>query len=307
MDINAYRYFVALEQYKTISATARKLFLTQPALTNYIKRMEQELGAPLIERGVYPVQFTKYGKIFLKYAKEIAASDQKMHDCLEAALQDTGDTIRISFTAAGMQALSQYLPRLERKIPHIKFEMQEGTAAACEERLLDGQADLIFSTAPLTSEKLESINLQKIPMVLLMAEQYPVLRNYDMRDNSLENPVPLDPADLNGRPFLMTQPQHGLHRATQLFFKENQITPGSIVPMESISACYRLAAIGGGILLLPVTSIRRLAKEEQTPVFCTLKNRELFRYVVMARNTETAHSEFADQVWNTIIKMLPRS
>lgn len=44
MDINAFRYFVALDKYKTISKTARKLFITQPALTNYIKRMEECCG-----------------------------------------------------------------------------------------------------------------------------------------------------------------------------------------------------------------------------------------------------------------------
>lgn len=52
MDINAFRYFVALDKYKTISKTARKLFITQPALTNYIKRMGgtgSYIGGPYYE------------------------------------------------------------------------------------------------------------------------------------------------------------------------------------------------------------------------------------------------------------------
>ena len=81
MDINGYRYFVALEKYKTVSATARKLFMTQPALTNYIKRMGQELGVPLIQRGTTPVAFTKYGQIFLKYAKVIAENEGRFGQC----------------------------------------------------------------------------------------------------------------------------------------------------------------------------------------------------------------------------------
>lgn len=303
MDINAYRYFVALEKYKTISATARKLFLTQPALTNYIKRMEQELGVPLIDRSVYPVQFTEYGTIFLKYAREINALDQKLHDSIEAALHNTGDTIRISFTAAGMSALTKYLRQLEKEIPHIKFELLEGNATVCEERLLDNQADLIFSTSPVTSGKLEYENLQKIPMLLVMSEKYPLLKNYDIQNNSLEHLLPLDARDLNGQTFLLTQPQQGLHRATQMFFKENQITPGMILQLESISSCYQLATAGGGILLLPVTSIRRIAHKELNPVFCTLQDKELFRYTIMARNAEASHSPLADYVWNTIIKI----
>lgn len=303
MDINAYRYFVALEKYKTISATARHLFLTQPALTNYIKRMEQELGVPLINRDVYPIQFTEYGAIFLQYAKEITVLDQKLHDALEAALQSTEDTVRISFTASGMFTLAKYLKDLEKEIPRVKFEMLEGNATVCEERLLDKNVDLIFSTSPILSEKLEYVNLDKIPLILVLSEKHPLLRRYDISDNSLERLVPLEPKDLNGQTFVLTQPQQGLHRATQMFFRENQIIPGSIVQLESISACYQLATAGGGIMLLPVSSVRRRNYEEFKPVFCTLKDKELFRYGVMARNAEVNHSELANHVWNMIIKM----
>lgn len=98
MDINAFRYFVALDKYKTISKTARKLFITQPALTNYIKRMEEELGVTLVDRTTKPLQFTAYGTIFLKYAEHIVALDDELHVKLESAMDSEEQMIKIAAT-----------------------------------------------------------------------------------------------------------------------------------------------------------------------------------------------------------------
>lgn len=130
MDINAFRYFVALDKYKTISKTARKLFITQPALTNYIKRMEEELGVTLVDRTTKPLQFTAYGTIFLKYAEHIVALDDELHVKLESAMDSEEQMIKIAATTGGLSIFCQYLPKVSRQYPKLTIELME-TGISC--------------------------------------------------------------------------------------------------------------------------------------------------------------------------------
>ena len=68
MDTDSFKYVIAIAEEKSISAAARKLYITQPALTKHINKLEKRLGTELFERNSSPVTITAAGEIFLEYA-----------------------------------------------------------------------------------------------------------------------------------------------------------------------------------------------------------------------------------------------
>jgi len=71
MDLQQLRYIVALHQEKNFLKAARRVHVTQPTLSQQIKKLEEELGSPLFERSTQHVQITEAGRKFLPHAISI--------------------------------------------------------------------------------------------------------------------------------------------------------------------------------------------------------------------------------------------
>ena len=300
MDINAFRYFVALDKYKTISKTARKLFITQPALTNYIKRMEEELGVTLVDRTTKPLQFTAYGTIFLKYAEHIVALDDELHVKLESAMDSEEQMIKIAATTGGLSIFCQYLPKVSRQYPKLTIELMETDAQTCEEYLVEGITELAAFTTPIQSEELEYISIAELPLLLAMSRDNPVLQGKTIRKDSRLNPIELDPEELNGRTFIMQNSRQGMARATELFLKTFHIEPGKIIRMSSTNSGFYKAVGGTEIILMPVT-VELYLPPDLVPAYCTIRGHRLSRNVILAKKKGTKLSDSAEKIWNMVL------
>lgn len=71
MEIKLLREFIVLAQSETFLKAADMLFISQPTLSRHIKNMETELGVSLFERTTRSFKLTKYGDMFLPYARKI--------------------------------------------------------------------------------------------------------------------------------------------------------------------------------------------------------------------------------------------
>ena len=274
----------------------------QPALTNYIKRLEQELDVPLIVHGVSPVQFTEYGEIFLKYAKEIVVSDDKMHECLMAAKERNPDLVRLAVTAAGMTNFVAYVNLIREKFPQLEIKFLEGDSASCEERLLERTADLALFTAPVLSKDIKYERLLKNPMILVLSNQHPIVKNRNLEGNSPEKPFMLSVRELQNQTFITTGPRSGNARFNRQFGEEQKITPKEVLQFESLNTGFYMAASGGGIMILPYSSVKRMQANEFHPVYCSVRGVELGRDFIIACNSKVTLSSPAAMLWNEITK-----
>ena len=64
MNLNCYRYVISIAENASISKAAKDLFISQPALTKYLNKLEEELGVRLFDRTVNPIRIT-YAGLFL--------------------------------------------------------------------------------------------------------------------------------------------------------------------------------------------------------------------------------------------------
>ena len=94
MNLEHYRNFITIVETGTISGAAEKLHIAQPALSNQIKNLEREYGAPLLTRGSRRVELTDAGRIMYSRAKSIAelenSARREIADCA------AGDVIEVA-------------------------------------------------------------------------------------------------------------------------------------------------------------------------------------------------------------------
>lgn len=126
MDLRLLRYFVALAEERNFTAAARRLNVSQPALSQQLQLLERRLGARLVERGTQPIRLTAAGEELLTGARRILQSV----DELDASVRITGSgragSLRVGATWGGLYDLMMpALRSLAAERPGLQISMAQ--------------------------------------------------------------------------------------------------------------------------------------------------------------------------------------
>ena len=80
-------YVLTLAEERNLTRAAARLFISQPTLTNYINRLESELGIKLFDRTVQPIQVTEAGVVYIEDMKKIKNREEALKQKLESLKQ----------------------------------------------------------------------------------------------------------------------------------------------------------------------------------------------------------------------------
>jgi len=147
--LDSLRHFALIAEHGTFTEAAKRAHLSQPALTASIRRLEEQLGARLLERGRGGATLTAEGEALLPRAyAALAAVEDGRRAVAEVAGLHAGE-VRI---AGGATATTYFLPpeiaRFRQRHPGIRFHMRETTTAEAEEALSAGELDLAVLSYP---------------------------------------------------------------------------------------------------------------------------------------------------------------
>ena len=94
MEINDYIYEIYKE--KSFSVAAKKLFVTQPALSSMVKKVEKSLGVALFDRSTSPITVTEAGKIYIKAIEEMRSLQKRLKEELNDVCELKTGTLIVS-------------------------------------------------------------------------------------------------------------------------------------------------------------------------------------------------------------------
>ncbi|MGI6151138.1 MAG: LysR family transcriptional regulator [Christensenellales bacterium] len=176
MEIRQLRYFVQLAKSLNFSEAAKKLFITQQALSKSIKRTEERLGAELFVRSGSGISLSPYGEAILPDCMEIVETyDRKMGRILSLSPRN-GTLLIISSSYAAMLILSPTLQQdFESAHPSFSMQVDEYPDIVAEEKLQNEEAELGLTIGvPIFAEEFDYWLLQKEPLSLLVSQGHPL-------------------------------------------------------------------------------------------------------------------------------------
>jgi len=170
MELKTLKYFVTIVEEGNISKAAKKLFMSQPPLSNQMKNLENELGVTLFERGTQTIVLTDEGKLLYEKAKDILLySDNIVTEIKDVKNYQKGK-IRIGLVSSvGELFIKEYLS-LFFKENKIDFEIIEGNTYSLLEKVQNGFIDLAIVRTPFQTINLKVIPIQKERIVLIDKE-----------------------------------------------------------------------------------------------------------------------------------------
>lgn len=149
MEMHQVRYFIALCEHGSFSRAAQMSNVSQPALTTAIKRLEEEVGAPLFHRDARRLALTELGRTMKPHIEEVLGRTEAMKNIARDFQLLRASPVRVGMLGTiGPMRLAKFMEQFGRSCPQIEVAIYEATAADLLRRLDSGDLDVALMSAP---------------------------------------------------------------------------------------------------------------------------------------------------------------
>lgn len=282
MDDKKLMYIQTIAEEGNITKAAKRLYLSQPALTIFLNKLENQLKIKLFDRSKSPVRLTYAGERYLTEMRKIAQIEHALYREFDAIAKNKRGRLVIGIgNARGDYWLPFIMPEFMKRYPDIDIKVTEGTSSEFEEKLLTGKIDLAITALPIFSLDIDYEIISEEILFLAVDQENPLLHGLNTKNTSIHDLLRLDPERLNGQKFLCPSPKHGLYRCAMQLFEKYGIRPGKIEEINNSDTAYHLACNGFGVVFTPDSSATPPYPAKQ-PVFCTIDDPPYTRKIVAA-------------------------
>lgn len=238
MDIELYKTFYFVAKYKSITKAAEMLYISQPAVTMSIKKLEEQLEMTLFTRTKRGVILTNEGKVLYEYVKQAMESlkigENRINNLKKL---DTGN-IRIGIgTTLTKYFLMKYLDKFHKLYPKININIDTSMTVDILKKLENGLVDIaIITTDKLDYKDFSIAYSRNIQDIFVASKEY-----YDVigKKTSLDN--------LNNYPLLLQSPNTSTRNFLDNFSLKHGIRLNSSMELASFSLVLEFSKIGMGI------------------------------------------------------------
>lgn len=302
MDTNLFRYVIAAAESGSLSAAARSLYISQPALTKQISKLEQQLGQKLFDRTRNSFSITPAGILFTDYARKIVALEDQLLNELEVQNGIQKD-VHIATTHRGGYHTARYTGAFYKAYPDIVPNFHSRSSLECENALLNEQMELAVYTSPVLSPGLEYRELCVDPLFLIVPTQYVPFTPEELEMSRQGKAVSLPVSRIRNPSFLwlVAREDQGLYRAEQNLFQQIGFSPRQSQCVDYVNTRYYMSTQGNGIALFPRTTLNYVDLQSGQAALCTLEGIDMHRSVVIARKKGKKLSEAANIYWDFLI------
>ena len=275
MELRSLRYFVQIADEGSITRTAHKLGVAQPALTRHVKQLEAELGAPLLTRLPRGVRLTAAGRDFLEHARGVVQAVARAREQVHAAAKTPRGRVVIgtSPTLAPL-LLPGCIARARRQLPSVTLKVMEGFSPQLLDALLTGRLDLAVMTNPPRAPALALTPLISEPLMVIAP---PGTRG--------ARPA-FSLAELARTPLILTV---GIRAVVEQQLAEFGITLRVEAEVDSVEAIRRLLATGVGTTIMPVSAFHAELAARRLAAY-PVEVANLHRILVLARPAADARA-----------------
>jgi DNA-binding transcriptional LysR family regulator len=299
-------YILEVYRTKSFSKAAAKLYISQPALSATIKRLEAQLGFPVFDRSTAPVKPTEYGLEYIKAAERMKEIEQDFENYLNDVNQ-----LKTGHLSIGSNHLcaSFILPLLIREFkeihPSIEVDLIEASTPHLEQLLFSGELDFVVDNYLLKESVYARHLLYGERLILAVPREYACngeLIKYQLtaedilNGKHMEQDVPGVPLELfQDYPFIFLKAGNDTRLRADRICSESNIKPRIIMVLDQLVTAYNIVCTGMGITFVSDTLIQKVSPERNL-VFYKLSGpytyREVYLYNRSNRYVTKAMQEF---------------
>lgn len=279
MELQQLRYFCAIAETGSFSRAAQHTHVSQPSLSQQIRKLEDELGARLFDRLGRSVRLTELGRTFLPRARAVLRElESARSDVVERKASISGPVCVGVIPTIAPYFLPPMLAAFSRKCPQAQVTVVEEITPLLLEKLRAGSMDVAIVALPLQGRAHE---FESFP--LMTEKLYAVLpKEHGMAGR---RSIPL--GELEGEPFLLLRDGHCFRETAVAACKRARVSPNIVFESGQFSSILSMVSAGLGVSIVPTMALEKRSgccfvpltddRASRTIGAITLKGRSLTR------------------------------
>ena len=251
MTLTELRYVIAVARERHFGRAAESCFVSQPTLSVAVRKLEDELGVALFERGTSEIGVTAIGQRIVEQAQRVLEEAAVVSRIAAQGQDELAGVLRLGVIyTIGPYLLPRLIPLLRRDAPQMPLQIEENYTATLSERLRQGKLDVIVISLPFALPGILTEALYEEPFAVLMPHGHP-----------LEDCPAIEPRALAREEVLLLGPGHcfrdqvlqacpDCNRTSRNADNIQRTLEGS-----SLETIRLMVASGMGVTVLPQTSL----------------------------------------------------
>jgi len=247
------KYVYEIYKEKSFSKAAQNLYISQPSLSTRIKKIEEQIGSPLLDRSTSPLRLTEVGEAYIKATEDISQIEQQMENYINDL--NTLKSGHLSIGASNLfaaYALPPIITEFKKKFPDINIQMTEFNTVQLEELLGNNTLDLVFDNNHYDNILYNKGLYNEESILLAVPRSFPLhekLSLYQLAPGDIQNhrylqpdfpPVPLQ--HFSDIPFIMLTPGNDTRIRGDKMCREAGFRPDIVLELHQQATAYMAAS-----------------------------------------------------------------
>ena len=247
MNIRDLKYLVALIDHRHFGKAAEACFVSQPALSMQIKKLEQHLGVQLLERTNKSVMLTAIGAELGEHARQVLGQVDNMRDIARQAVDPYCGELKLGiFPTLAPYLLPHIAPLLAKQFPRLSLYLLEEQTGSLLQKLTHGKIDAAILALPMTENGLQSLSLFTEDFLLAVPNRHALAKKKSIQQD-----------DLAGEQLLLLEDGHCLREQALSFCYRLQAKEHQSFRATSLETLRHMVAAGVGMTLIPQLACKK--------------------------------------------------
>ncbi len=246
MNLRDLKYLVALADHRHFGRAAEASFVSQPTLSTQIKKLEEELGVVLIERGTRRLMLTEVGAAIAERAREVLNEVEQIREEARRHRDPEAGSLRLGlFPTIGPYLLPHVMPNLRTRFPQLELYLIEEKTEVLIDQLRRGRIDAAVLALPVEDKSFATELLFEEPFVLCTPADQPA-----------PDHLPVQLFDLKANSLLLLEEGHCMRDQALEVCERAGARERQGFRATSLETLRQMVAAGVGVTLLPVLSVK---------------------------------------------------
>ncbi|MGI8469767.1 MAG: LysR family transcriptional regulator [Pyrinomonadaceae bacterium] len=276
MHIETLKVFCDLVETQSFSLAAERNFITQSAVSQQIKTLEEKFKRRLLERvrGRREVRLTTAGEVFYHESKNVLAAYAELHENMRGLVGNVGGTVKVATVySVGLHELPPKVREFMTKFPNAKIDLEYSRTTRVVRDVLSGTMELGVVAFPEPRRGLTIVPMLSDRLVLICPP-----------DHKFAKLKKIKAKELKGLDFVLFERDVPTRKATDKILKSHGVEVRKAAEFDNIETIKRAVEVGFGLAIVPYPSV---IDEE--------------------RNNQLAVVEFAEKEWVRPVGVIYRS
>lgn len=247
MHIETLKVFCDLVDLQSFSLAAERNFITQSAVSQQIRALEEKFKRRLLERvrGRREVKLTAAGEVFYREAKNVLDAFDQLNESLRGLVGKIGGTVKVATVySVGLHEMSGKVGEFMSKFPSAKIDLEYSRTTKVVRDVLNGSVELGVIAFPEPKRGLTITQMPPNKLVLIAPADHPLAQKSQVKSK-----------DLKGQGFVHFERDTPTRKAIDRIFKSRDVEVRKVAEFDNIETIKRAVEVGFGVAIVPKPAV----------------------------------------------------